>query len=84
MAVFRFQGIAESVAAEVREAMRSPGYGHPAHREVARGYGPCRLCLRTFDVGSDQVFGVTYAGNEILVGRSTSAGDIWEASLRKP
>ena len=38
--------------------------------------------LRTFDVGSDQLFGETYAGDEILVGRSTSAGDIWEAELR--
>jgi Tol biopolymer transport system component len=38
--------------------------------------------LRTFDVGSDQLFGETYAGDEILVGRSTSAGDIWQADLR--
>ena len=60
MTIFRFQGIAESVAAEVRETMRSPGYGHPAHREVAHGYGPCRLCLRTFDVGREERILFTY------------------------
>ena len=38
--------------------------------------------LRTFDVGSDQLYGVTYAGDDILVGRWTTAGDIWEAVLR--
>jgi hypothetical protein len=31
----------------------SPGYGHPAHTEVATGYGPCRHCLRTFRVGEE-------------------------------
>jgi hypothetical protein len=34
--------------------MKSPGYGHPAHKEVATGHGPCRLCLRTFEVGKDE------------------------------
>jgi hypothetical protein len=34
--------------------MRSPGYGHPAHREVAAGYGPCRHCLRTFRIGAEE------------------------------
>jgi hypothetical protein len=38
--------------------------------------------VRTFDVGSDQLFGETYtADGTILVGRSTSAGDLWEATL---
>jgi hypothetical protein len=40
------------------------------------------VVLRTFDVGSDQLNGATYAGDEILVGRATSAGDIWNAELR--
>jgi len=39
--------------------------------------------LRTFDVGSDQLLGMTYAGEDILVGRATSAGDIWEAVLAR-
>ena len=54
MGAFRFFGIPEAVAREVRESLRAPGYGHPAHREQAHGYGPCRLCLRTFRVGADE------------------------------
>ncbi len=38
--------------------------------------------LRTFDVGADQLYGLTYSGDDIFVGRSTSAGDLWEADLR--
>ena len=34
--------------------MRAPGYGHPVHRELARGTGPCRACLSTFVVGKDE------------------------------
>lgn len=30
------------------------------HREVARGYGPCRLCLRTFAIGSEERLLFTY------------------------
>lgn len=37
--------------------------------------------LRTFEVGADLLWGLTYSGDEIFVGRSTSAGDIWEATL---
>jgi hypothetical protein len=40
--------------------MKSPGYGHPAHREVAGGYGPCRHCLKTFHVGQEQRVLFTY------------------------
>ena len=60
MAVFRFMGIPADVADHVREHMQSPQYGHPAHREVARSYGPCRLCLRTFEVGKDERILFTY------------------------
>jgi len=60
MSQFRFHGIAEALAAQVRSSMRSPQYGHPAHRELARGYGPCRLCLRTFAVGKDERILFTY------------------------
>ena len=51
--------------------------GQVIELEVATG-----KVLRTFDVGADQLFGLTYAGDDIFVGRSTSAGDIWEADLR--
>lgn len=60
MASFRVSGIPEAVASEVRQTMKAPGYGHPAHREVAKGYGPCRVCLRTFEVGKDERILFTY------------------------
>jgi hypothetical protein len=34
------------IAEQVRATMNAPGYGFPAHREVAAGRAPCRLCLR--------------------------------------
>ena len=56
----RFVGIPEAVAREVRETMHAPDYGHPAHKTVAQGYGPCRLCLRTFQIGADERILFTY------------------------
>jgi len=38
---------------KVLKTKTSPGYGHPAYTEVAKGYGPCRHCLKTFRVGKD-------------------------------
>jgi hypothetical protein len=60
MAMFRFEGISDAVAQEVRGTMRAPGYGHPAHREVALGPGPCRQCLKTFTIGADERILFTY------------------------
>jgi hypothetical protein len=60
MPEFRFLGIPESIASEVRRTLRSPQYGHPAHRERAQGSGPCRLCLRTFAVGEEDRLLFTY------------------------
>ena len=57
---FRVIAIPTKVADLVRSTMRSPGYGHPAHLEVAAGYGPCRHCLRTFDVGAENRILFTY------------------------
>ncbi len=54
MTAFRIVAIAEGLAEKVRASRRSPGYGHPVHGEVATGYGPCRLCLRDFEVGVDR------------------------------
>lgn len=56
----RFIGIPEEAAREVRETMRAPGYGHPAHKSIAQGYGPCRLCLRTFRRGEEERVLFTY------------------------
>ena len=60
MSAFRVQGIPESIAAAARTSMKSPQYGHPAHAETATGYGPCRLCLQTFRVGTDERLLFTY------------------------
>ncbi|MBA3463577.1 MAG: protein kinase [Deltaproteobacteria bacterium] len=57
-------------------ALRRDGMG--SELDVATG-----KVLRTFDVGSDTLLGATYAGDDILVGRWTTAGDIWEAELRE-
>ena len=52
--------IPTKVADLVRSTMRSPGYGHPAHIEIATGYGPCRHCLRDFKVGQESRILFTY------------------------
>jgi uncharacterized protein DUF1203 len=54
MAAYRVVSVDESLAEKVRTSRKAPGYGHPVHSEVATGYGPCRLCLRDFEVGVDK------------------------------
>lgn len=58
--MIRITGIPEAVARKVRATMRAPEYGHPAHKALAQGYGPCRLCLRTFRIGADERILFTY------------------------
>jgi hypothetical protein len=60
MGEYRVVALAQDTADEVRATMRAPGYGHPAHVEVARGHGPCRLCLRTFRQGEEDRVLFTY------------------------
>jgi len=60
MCSYRIQGIPDSIATAARESMTSPQYGHPVHAEMATGYGPCRLCLLTFQVGTDERLLFTY------------------------
>jgi hypothetical protein len=57
---YRVVAVGDRVADAVRKTLLSPGYGHPAHTEVATGYGPCRQCLRTFAVGKDRRILFTY------------------------
>jgi hypothetical protein len=54
MHAYRVVAIADAIAREVRETGRSPRYGHPAHADVAKGYGPCRVCLRFFRKGEER------------------------------
>lgn len=60
MQSYRVVAVGDRTADAVRKSLRSPGYGHPAHTEVATGYGPCRQCLKTFTVGSDRRILFTY------------------------
>jgi hypothetical protein len=60
MNAFRVIAIPSEVATEVRTSNKSPRYGHPASQKIASGYGPCRHCLRTFDVGKESRTLFTY------------------------
>jgi Protein of unknown function (DUF1203) len=60
MTDFRVIGISEQLAEKVRRSRTSPQYGHPAHTELATGYGPCRQCLRTFRTGQEARILFTY------------------------
>ncbi len=60
MSSYRIQGMPEAIATAARDSMKSPQYGHPAHSEMATGYGPCRLCLQTFQAGTDERLLFTY------------------------
>jgi hypothetical protein len=63
---FTVRGIPQEIADEARRTRRSPGYGHPAHHEIAAGTGPCRCCLRPFRPGVEERLLFTYrpAGDE--------------------
>jgi len=54
MAGFRVLPIAPALAEQVRSTLKSPQYGHPAHVELAAGYGPCRACLKQFRAGEEE------------------------------
>ena len=54
MEAFVVHAIDPSIVTQVRQTLVAPGYGHPVHRELARGTGPCRACLRTFTVGTEE------------------------------
>lgn len=60
MPPYRIIAIPEAIAADVRATRTSPFAGHPTHVEVAKGHGPCRLCLGTFAVGVERRILFTY------------------------
>ncbi|HEX7960778.1 MAG TPA: DUF1203 domain-containing protein [Terriglobales bacterium] len=60
MPPIRVIAIPTKTADLVRKTLKSPGYGHPAHTELATGYGPCRHCLRDFRIGEEQRILFTY------------------------
>jgi Protein of unknown function (DUF1203) len=57
---FAVGGLPDEVAAYVREHARDPVWGHPTLTGPATGFGPCRLCLRTFRVGEEMRTLFTY------------------------
>ena len=60
MNAYQVIAIPETLAQKVRTTLKAPGYGHPAHVEVAAGYGPCRLCLKKFREGEEDRILFTY------------------------
>lgn len=60
MQPYRVVAVQDQIAGAVRRTLRSPGYGHPAHTEVATGHGPCRQCLKPFVIGDERRILFTY------------------------
>src|SRR5215469_16496927 len=56
----RVVAIPSEIANSVRETMRAPGYGFPAHAELATEDAPCRHCLRIIRAGVDRRILFTY------------------------
>lgn len=54
MQPIRIVAIPSETAKEVRETLRAPKYGFPAHAELATDDAPCRHCLRTIVAGRDR------------------------------
>lgn len=63
---FKIVPIMSEIARSVRENMKSPQYGHPAFADVAKGYGPCRQCLKTFVKDAEERILFTYNAFENL------------------
>lgn len=60
MVPYKVISLSKNIADQVRRTMTAPDYGHPAHAEIAGGYGPCRECMRTFRVGEEKRILFTY------------------------
>jgi Protein of unknown function (DUF1203) len=60
MTQYNVVALRDQTVEEVRNTLRAPGYGHPAHVEVAAGYGPCRVCLQSFRKGEEERILFTY------------------------
>jgi hypothetical protein len=56
----RYVAIASETARQVRETLRAPVYGFPAHAELATDDAPCRHCLQTFKAGRERRILFTY------------------------
>jgi len=68
MSAYHVIAIPETLAQDVREPLKAPRYGHPAHVELAAGYGPCRLCLQKFREGEEDRILFTYDPSPAWIG----------------
>lgn len=55
VAKLKITTMAPEWAEQVRRTMKAPGYGFPAHREVAAGRAPCRSCLKLIVPGKEEL-----------------------------
>ena len=60
MPEFIVRPIGREVTDVVRSTLLAPQYGHPVHRELAKGTGPCRECLSSFTIGAEDRLLFTY------------------------
>jgi len=57
---FQVVAMPTEVANAVRATQKAPGYGFPAHREVAAGRAPCRHCLQLIRPHEEELLLFTY------------------------
>ncbi len=57
---FTVEAMPTEVAQYVRSNKKSPGYGFPAHKEVAAGRAPCRHCLKLIRPQEEELLLFTY------------------------
>jgi hypothetical protein len=55
MSQLKIVPMSTAVADTVRETMKAPIYGFPAHREVTNGRAPCRHCLKLIRPGLEEL-----------------------------
>jgi hypothetical protein len=60
MIPIRIVAMPTEVAMRVRETMRAPKFGFPAHAELSADEAPCRHCLRLTAAGEDRRILFTY------------------------
>ncbi len=58
--------ISSEIARSVRTHLIAPQYKHPAFTDFAKGYGPCRVCLKTFVKDAEERILFTYNAFENL------------------
>ena len=57
---FKIVPISTETAQQVRQTMKAPGYGFPAHRELTTGRAPCRHCLKLIRPQAEELILFTY------------------------